>query len=180
MDGEVLYRAAYGLANRDFGVQNRIDTKFNLGSMNKMFTAVAIAQLVERGVLAVDDPLSRFVDFPDRESAEKIRIEHLLTHTAGLGGYFSEAFWEASRDRFRTVDEMMELASEETLQFEPGTRWSYSNTGMLVLGAGLLVSRLMACSMLRRIGRVGDRRAWERSAERASQEYCRPDDEVTS
>src|SRR5262249_4825572 len=115
---------------------NRIDTKFNLGSMNKMFTAVAIAQLVERGKLSFDDPLSKFLpDFPDKESAEKIKIKQILTHTAGLGGYFSQKFIESSRDRFRTVDDMMKLAKEEKLQFEPGSKWQYSNTGFLVLGA---------------------------------------------
>ncbi len=135
-DGKTIYQKAVGIANKDFNAPNKIDTKFNLGSMNKMFTAVAIAQLVERGKLSFDDPLSKFLpDFPDKESAEKIKIKQILTHTAGLGGYFSQKFQEASRDRFRTVDDMMKLAKEEKLLFEPGSRWQYSNTGFLVLGA---------------------------------------------
>lgn len=133
--GEVVYEAVRGEANKDFDVPNRIDTKFNLGSMNKMFTAVAIAQLVERGEISWEDPLSKFLpEFPDAESADRIRIEHLLTHTSGLGSYFNDEFMSASRARFRTVSDLMELADEETLQFEPGTQWSYSNTGFLVLG----------------------------------------------
>lgn len=135
-DGKPIYKKAVGIANKDFNAPNKIDTKFNLGSMNKMFTAVAIAQLVERGKLSFDDPLSKFLpDFPDKESAEKIKIKQILTHTAGLGGYFSQKFQEASRDRFRTVDDMMKLAKEEKILFEPGSRWQYSNTGFLVLGA---------------------------------------------
>ncbi len=135
-DGKTLYQKAVGIANKDFNAPNKIDTKFNLGSMNKMFTAVAIAQLVERGKLSFDDSLSKFLpDFPDKESAEKIKIKQILTHTAGLGGYFSQKFQEASRDRFRTVDDMMKLAKEEKILFEPGSRWQYSNTGFLVLGA---------------------------------------------
>jgi CubicO group peptidase (beta-lactamase class C family) len=134
-DGRRLYGAAFGEANKDFSVPNALDTKFNLGSMNKMFTAVTIAQLVEQGKLSYDDPLSKFVpDFPNAEAAKKIRIKHLLTHTAGLGSYFNDEFDKASRARFRTVDDMMQLAKGESLAFEPGTRWSYSNTGMLVLG----------------------------------------------
>ncbi|HZS10587.1 MAG TPA: serine hydrolase domain-containing protein [Blastocatellia bacterium] len=134
-DGKVIFKKAYGTANKDFNAPNRVDTKFNLGSMNKMFTSVAIAQLVERGKLSFDDPLSKFLpDFPDKESAEKIRIKHLLTHTAGLGSYFNKKFMESSRALYRTVDDMMKLAEGEKLQFEPGARWSYSNTGMLVLG----------------------------------------------
>ena len=126
---------AFGEANKDFGVPNALDTKFNLGSMNKMFTAVTIGQLVEQGKLSYDDPLSKFLpDFPSAEAAKKVRIKHLLTHTSGLGSYFNDEFDRSSRARYRTVDEMLTLAKGETLAFEPGTRWSYSNTGMLVLG----------------------------------------------
>lgn len=132
---EIVFEAVHGEANKDFSVPNRIDTRFNLGSMNKMFTAVAIAQLVERGELSFDDPLAKFLpDFPDPESAQKIRIKHLLSHTSGLGSYFNEEFRNASRARFRTVSDLMTLAEAETLQFEPGTSRSYSNTGFLVLG----------------------------------------------
>ena len=134
-DGRRLYGMAFGEANKDFGVPNAIDTKFNLGSMNKMFTAVTIAQLVEQGKLSYDDPLSKFMpDFPSADAAKKIRIKHLLTHTSGLGSYFNDEFDRTSRARYRTVDEMLTLAKNEKLAFEPGARWSYSNTGMLVLG----------------------------------------------
>ena len=134
-DGKPLFLKAYGEANKDFTAPNRTDTKFNLGSMNKMFTAVAIAQLVEQGKLSFDDSLSKFLpDFPTKEAAEKIRIKHLLTHTSGLGSYFSKKFEESSRARFRTVDQMLELARDEKPEFEPGAKWSYSNTGFLVLG----------------------------------------------
>jgi CubicO group peptidase (beta-lactamase class C family) len=135
-DGVPVYKGAFGMANKDFDSANRVDTKFNLGSMNKMFTAVAIAQLVEKGKLSFDDPLSKFIpDFPDKESADKIKIKHLLSHTAGLGGYFSDKWDSKSRGDIRTVDDMMALAkADEKLQFEPGSKWQYSNTGMLVLG----------------------------------------------
>ena len=136
-NGEVVYKGAFGVANKDFNAPNRIDTKFNLGSMNKMFTAVSIAQLVEKGKISFDDPLSKFIpDFPNAEAAKKIQIKHLLSHTAGLGGYFSERYDAMSRERLRTVDDMMKLAREDEkdIRFEPGSKWAYSNTGMLVLG----------------------------------------------
>lgn len=134
-DGKTLYSAAFGQANKDFAVPNAVDTKFNLGSMNKMFTATVIAQLVEQGKLSYDDPLSKFLPaFPSAAAAHKIRIKHLLTHTGGLGSYFNDEFMKSSRDRYRSVDEMMQLARGDSLAFEPGSRWSYSNTGMLVLG----------------------------------------------
>ena len=135
-DGVPVYKAAFGTANKDFNAPNKIDTKFNLGSMNKMFTAVAIAQLVEKGKLSFEDPLSKFIpDFPDAESAQKIKIKNLLSHTAGLGGYFSQRYQDTSRENLRTIDDMMKLAKQdEKLLFEPGAKWQYSNTGMLVLG----------------------------------------------
>ena len=134
-DGKVLYSAAFGSANKDFNAPNTIDTKFNLGSMNKMFTSVVIAQLVEQGKLSYDDPLSKFLpDFPSAAAARKVTIRHLLTHTSGLGSYFNDEFFSSSRDRYRTVDDLMQLTKKDSLAFEPGARWAYSNTGMLVLG----------------------------------------------
>ena len=124
-DGVPVYKAVYGTANKDYGVPNKIDTKFNLGSMNKMFTAVSIAQLVEKGKLSFDDPLSKFIpDFPDAESAKKIQIKHLLSHTAGLGTYFGKRYQDTSEAKLRTVDDMMAFAKQdEKLLFEPGTKW---------------------------------------------------------
>ncbi|MEX2114556.1 MAG: serine hydrolase domain-containing protein [Pirellulales bacterium] len=135
-DGVPIFEGAYGIANKDFDVPNQIDTKFNLGSMNKMFTAVAVAQLVERDKLSFDDPLSKYLpEFPDAEGAKKIQIKHLLSHTAGLGPYFSRAWQQSSRNLYRSVDDQMKrAAADEKLLFEPGSRHRYSNTGMLVAG----------------------------------------------
>jgi len=134
--GKPLYSAAFGEANKDFGVRNTLDTKFNLGSMNKMFTAVAVMQLVEAGKLSLDDTLGKFLRAgamrPDVLS--KVRVKHLLTHTSGLGSYFTPQWDKQSRALYRSVDDWMGLVKDESLQFEPGTRWGYSNTGMLVLG----------------------------------------------
>lgn len=134
-DGEILAQGAWGAANRDFDVANTVDTRFNLGSLNKTWTSVAIAQLVGAGRLSFDDPLAKFLpDFPSPEAAGKIRIEHLLTHTSGLGSYFTPEFDRTARKRLRTVDDYLGLAKGESLAFEPGTEWRYSNTGILVLG----------------------------------------------
>ena len=134
--GKPLYRAAFGEANKDFGVRNTVDTKFNLGSMNKMFTAVSVLQLSEKGKLSLDDTLGKFLPPGTMrpEVLSKVRIKHLLSHTSGLGSYFTEEWDGMSRARFRTVDDWMALVKPESLAFEPGTKWAYSNTGMLVLG----------------------------------------------
>ena len=135
-NGTPVYSAAVGEANKDFHVLNRLDTRFNLGSMNKMFTAVSIAQLVEAGKLSFDDSLGKFLPVGSMrpEVLATVRIKHLLSHTSGLGSYFNDTWDAASRARYRSVDDWMALVKEDTLEFEPGSRWSYSNTGMLVLG----------------------------------------------
>jgi len=134
--GVPLYQVAVGEANKDFGARNTLDTKFNLGSMNKMFTAVSVMQLVEAGKLSLDDTLGKFLPAgamkPDVLS--KVRVKHLLSHTSGLGSYFTPEWDRQSRALWRSVDDWMGLVKDESLQFEPGTRWAYSNTAMLVLG----------------------------------------------
>ena len=131
---QIVFQHAYGMADREHAIANTLETRFNLGSMNKMFTAVAIAQLVAHGRLSFQDPLSKFIpDFPTPAAARKIRIEHLLTHTSGLGDYFTERYF---RELPTTVAGVMAIAREDTaLAFEPGTRQRYSNLGFVVLGA---------------------------------------------
>lgn len=135
-DGVPFFKKAYGLASKGYNVPVRLDTKFNLGSMNKMFTSVAIAQLVEQGKLAYTDTLLKVLpDYPNKEVAAKITVHHLLTHTSGLSDYFNSKFMETSKDRFRTIKDFLPLFTGEPLQFEPGTSWRYSNAGFMVLGA---------------------------------------------
>jgi len=135
-DDDVLLTHACGEASKRFHVPNRLDTKFNLGSMNKMFTSVAIMQLVERGVLSLDDPISEYVDesWLPRTTTERITVHHLLTHTSGLGSYFNDTYWQSSRENFRELDDYQPLVKTETLAFEPGAEFRYSNTGMFLLG----------------------------------------------
>ncbi len=135
-DDKVLYEFACGEASKRFHVPNNIDTKFNLGSMNKMFTCTAIMQLVEKGKVSLDDPMSKYVDesWLPKSITDKITIHHLLTHTSGLGSYFNQTYWESSRQMFVELDDYKMLIKDETLAFEPGDRFRYSNTGMFMLG----------------------------------------------
>ncbi len=133
-DEVTLFQKAYGMAEKNFNVPAQIDTKFNLGSMNKMFTAVAIAQLAEQGKVSFRDTISAYLpDYP-REKAERITLHHLLTHTSGLGSFWNEAF-EERRTKLRTVNDFLALFIDDPLLFPPGERWNYSNAGFIVLGA---------------------------------------------
>ena len=137
---EIAWESAYGLADRDPELPNRTSTKFNLGSMNKMFTAVAILQLVERGELALDDTIADALpDYPNEAVADVVTIHQLLTHTSGLGDVFTTQF-EADPHRYRSNADFLPLFVDEPLLFDPGTSWSYSNAGYVVLG--LVIERL--------------------------------------
>ena len=136
-DGQVVFEAARGIADRNHGVSMRLDSKLNLGSMDKMFTAVAIGQLVDEGKLSFQDPVSKFLGGKGWTKADlsKLRVEHLLSHTSGLGSYFNDTYQRMARQLLRKVDDYKPLVAEETLAFEPGTKWQYSNTGFLLAGA---------------------------------------------
>ena len=136
-NGKPLLTMAAGIANRDFDAPVKLDTKFNLGSMNKMFTGCAIMKLVEQGKLSLDDPISKYLDdsWMPQVDKSKVLVKHLLTHTSGLGSYFNDVYERSSRLLFREVEDYKPLVEGETLAFEPGTQWAYSNTGMLIAGA---------------------------------------------
>jgi CubicO group peptidase (beta-lactamase class C family) len=133
--GRPLFSAAYGLADRERQVGNTVNTRFRLGSMNKMFTAVAILSLVEAGKVALDDPLGKHLpDYPEPEVRSKVTVRHLLTHTGGTGDIFSPQFFE-KRLALRTHGDYLALYGTRKLLFEPGAEWRYSNYGYVLLGA---------------------------------------------
>jgi CubicO group peptidase (beta-lactamase class C family) len=139
-NGVPVFKKAYGMANQERRIANRTDTKFNLGSMNKMFTSVAIAQLAERGKLSFEDTIAKHLpDYPNKEVAAKVTIHHLLTHTSGLGNYMS-AEWVEKRAEIKTVADLLPYFAQAPLKFAPGAGWQYSNAAFVVLG--LIIEKL--------------------------------------
>jgi len=132
--GEILATGAFGLANQDFKIPNSVETRFNVASLTKSWTAVAICQLVEDGKIDLRDKVERFLTYPDPDAAAKIEIRHLLSHTAGLGDYFVPEFEEQPRQKLRSCKDYLELCHRYKPEFEPGTKWRYSNVGMVLLG----------------------------------------------
>jgi CubicO group peptidase (beta-lactamase class C family) len=138
-DGEPVFAQAYGYADRERKIPNTLETPFLLASMTKLFTGLAIGQLVEQGRLSYDDPLSKFLpDFPDPESAKKIQIKHLLSHTSGLalalGDRISDSASSEVLDGQTTVKAMVDAFGRDPLVFEPGAKSDYSNMGFVLLG----------------------------------------------
>jgi D-alanyl-D-alanine carboxypeptidase len=143
-NGQVLLEQAWGLADRDKTTRNEIDTQFRLGSMNKMFTSVAALQLVQQGKLSLDGTIADYwPEYPNRELASKVKIRHLMSHMGGTGDIFTREFNQRRLD-IRTLQDYVKLYGERALEFVPGSRFRYSNYGMLLLG--LLVEKVSGTS----------------------------------
>ena len=133
--GKILLQEAYGFASKEYEYRNRIDTKFSLGSINKIFTQVAICQLMQQGKLAPNDLLGKHLpDYPNREVAQRVTLHHLLTHRSGLGDFFNAKYEETPKDKLRTLQDYLALFVAAPLLFEPGSQERYSNGGYIVLG----------------------------------------------
>jgi len=134
--GKPLLLKVWGLANIEHNAPNRTDTKYNLGSINKLFTRLAIGQLVQGGKLSFDDTLGKLLpDYPNAEARQKVTVRHLLEMSSGIGDFFGERFEATPKDRFRTNADFLPMFAADPLTFEPGSRRRYSNGGYVVLGA---------------------------------------------
>jgi CubicO group peptidase (beta-lactamase class C family) len=136
--GRIVFAHGFGLADRRRGRRVTLDTAFNLASMGKMFTGVAAAQLVQSGKLRFGDRIGKYLpELPAR--MRRITVAQLLDHTSGLGDFFGDPGYARLRPTLRTLSAYLPLVTRERLLFEPGTRWSYSNSGFLL--AGLVIEK---------------------------------------
>jgi CubicO group peptidase (beta-lactamase class C family) len=139
-DGKPIFKKAFGLASKSAHTPNDVDTRFNLGSLNKSFTSVAIAQLAQQGKLAYTDTISKHLpDYTNKTAANKVTIHQLLTHTSGMGDYYNREFM-ARRASLKTLADFLPLFVNDPLSFAPGEKVQYSNAGYVVLG--LIIERL--------------------------------------
>lgn len=134
--GKVILEKGYGYANMEWKIPCEPDTKFRLGSITKQFTAMLIMQLVERGQVKLDGKISDYLPYYPKETGDKITIHQLLTHTSGIFNYTNDAEFFV-KERFFPLkpEELTKKFSGKELDFEPGTKWNYSNSGYIVLGA---------------------------------------------
>ncbi len=133
--GQVIFKKGYGMANIEWGLPNTPDVKFRLGSITKQFTSMLIMQLVEASKLKLDGKIADYLpDYP-KATGDRVTIHHLLTHTSGIPSYtnFPGFFAEMSRDPY-TPTEFVKKFSALPLEFEPGTRFAYNNSGYFLLG----------------------------------------------
>ena len=139
-DGTTLFARAYGMADRKRGRTNTTETRFDIGSINKIFTTTAIHQLAQQGKLALDDSIARFLpDYP-AQAARKITIRMLLEHRSGVPDVLEMPELWKNALAVRTADDWYRLIRDQPLEFEPGTRERYSNGGFVILG--MIVQRV--------------------------------------
>ena len=156
--GQILFHKAYGLANLEHKVLNSIDTKFWLASITKTFTAVAVMMLQEQGLIDFKDSIKKYLaEYPQFD--EKVTIHHLLTHTSGIPNYTDLPNFENEIKRLSyTEAEFMGLFKDKVLEFEPGEKASYSNTGFYLLGviiqrvSGMSYSEFIKKNIIQKVG----------------------------
>jgi len=132
-DGRVLVSKGYGMANLEDETPNTAQTKFRLGSITKQFTAVSILMLEEKGKLSVQDSICKYMtDCP--QAWQPVTIRHLLSHTSGIPNFTSFPDYQKTMALRTTMDELIARFKDKPLDFQPGEKWSYSNSGYILLG----------------------------------------------
>jgi CubicO group peptidase (beta-lactamase class C family) len=132
-DGKVLLSTGYGFANLEWGVANSPASKFRLGSITKQFTAACILLLEERGKLKVDDPVKKYMT--DAPAAwDKVTIFNLLTHTSGIPSFTGFPDYASTEAIATTPEKLVARFRDKPLEFQPGEKWNYSNSGYVLLG----------------------------------------------
>jgi CubicO group peptidase (beta-lactamase class C family) len=137
---KIVYEGSYGPANREWAVPNNAHTKFEIGSMTKQFTALLVLQFVNEGKIRLDGRLTDYLPYYRRDTGEKISIHHLLTHTSGVPDFIRSGAGFIDGPQSRKKYDVQEFVLERcsgNLEFEPGSKFSYSNSGYFLLGAVL-------------------------------------------
>ena len=134
-DDSIIQKRAFGLASKELKVKNKIDTKFNIASITKTFTAVAILQLYEEGKVDLNTPIGKYlIDYPNEKIRNSATISHLLTHTAGLPNFYVTNFLDKCKFEFEKVEDFLPLFENDTLLAEPGKEYNYDAAGYVLLG----------------------------------------------
>ncbi len=145
-DTGIVYQKAFGYANHELQVPNTLNTVFGIGSMSKPFTAMLVLQLIEKGKLGIDAPISKYLPEYRKDIGKKVTIRHLLTHTSGIPSYTAlPNVWEDSMQLSYTPLYILKNFGSRDLQFEPGTKYKYGNTGYFILA--MIIERVTGKSL---------------------------------
>ncbi len=135
--GRILYEHAFGYANLEWEIRNDLQTKFEIGSMTKQFTSMLVLQFVNEGKIKLDGHVSDYLPYYRKDTGNRVTISELLSHTSGIPNFIrAPGFLEGSASRTKyTVKDFVQKYCSGDLEFEPGTKFDYSNTGYFLLGA---------------------------------------------
>jgi CubicO group peptidase (beta-lactamase class C family) len=134
-NGDVIFKKGYGLANMEWDIPNRSDTKFRIASVTKQFTSMLIMQLVEEGKIKLDGKITDYIPGYRKDTGNKVTIHHLLTHTSGIPNVAKRPDLKEIIQQKHTVDEVIKKYCSGDFEFEPGTKYSYNASGYFLLGA---------------------------------------------
>lgn len=134
-DAEVIAQRTRGYADKENNRLINDSTLFNISSIGKLLTRIAILQLVQEGKLSFDDKVAKWGVDLSNDKENEVTIKHLLTHRSGLGDYYASKAYKKSPADYVYIDKIMEIISAEEIKFKPGTETNYSNSGYIVLGA---------------------------------------------
>ena len=144
-DGQIAYLQAYGDARLEPRTPAQPGMRYSIGSISKQFTATAILLLQEEGKLSLDDKVARFI--PDLTRADEVTIRQLLSHTSGYQDYWPQDYVPPFMLQPITAERIMDLWARKPLDFDPGTRWQYSNTNYVIAGA--IIEKVSGMPLLR-------------------------------
>lgn len=135
-NGKVIFKKGYGMANMEWNIPIETDTKFRLGSITKQFTSMLVLQLVQEGKIKLEGKLTDYLPDYRKDTGDRITIHHLLNHTSGIPSYtgLPNFFQDISRNPYSVSDFVKKYTSGD-LEFEPGSKWNYNNSGYFLLGA---------------------------------------------
>lgn len=132
---KIIEKRAYGQASIEFNVKNNIDTKFNIASITKLFTAVATLQLYEQGKLKLNTPIGNYLpDYPNKLVRDSVTVHQLLTHTSGLNNFYVADLDKIKNTDYKKISDFVPLFVNDSLLSKPGSKYDYSATGMVILG----------------------------------------------
>jgi len=134
-NAEVIEKRAYGFASIEYGVENNTDTRFNIASITKMITAVAILQLYDDRKVELEKPIGDYLpEYPNKLVRDSVTIHQLLTHTSGNNNFYVGDFLNTDKLKFRKISDFVPLFASDTLLSTPGTKYDYSASGFVILG----------------------------------------------
>ncbi len=135
-DNKIINKRAFGLASIEYNIPNTTETKFNIASITKMITAVAILQLIEKNIVDLNIPIGKYLpNYPNKLVRDSVTIHHLLTHTSGLNNFYVEnEYTNSNKMTLKTVSDFIPLFSDKPLLSVPGEKYNYGASGFIVLG----------------------------------------------